>query len=61
MIFSEDEVREIVGKLDEPCWNCDNDASEGCGACHGSGYMLTTAGIALLEFIRRYSQRTTNP
>jgi hypothetical protein len=63
MIFSEDEVREIVRLLDEPCWSCfggegrfavKRDDDNKCAICNGSGYTLTAAGAALLEFIRRH-------
>lgn len=66
MTFSEDEVHEIIRQLDRPCWSCGgsgagrlairhNDA-DGCAICNGSGYTLTAAGTALLEFIRRHSE-----
>jgi len=67
MTFSEDEVSAIIGQLDEPRWNCVqgkiNSAfrtKDGeCQVCDGSGYTLAEAGAALLEFIRRHAQRTT--
>lgn len=57
MTFSEDEVREIVRLLDQLCWNCSGgDDVKACGVCNGSGYTLTAAGAALLEFTRRHTQ-----
>jgi hypothetical protein len=65
MTFSEDEVHEIIAALDTRCWSCrdlqgevvnpsSQDGAGKCTWCDGSGYTLTTAGAALLGFIRRH-------
>lgn len=51
--------------LDVPCYNCNgtgNTASgkglyRECHVCYGTGYQPTTAGIELLNFIRRQRKR----
>ena len=63
MTFSEDEVIDIIRQLEAPCWSCfggegrfamERDSNNQCRICNGSGYTLTEAGAALLEFIRRH-------
>lgn len=67
MIFSEGEAKALIVMLDGTCWSCrdlqgeavnpslqDDDGK--CSVCDGSGYALTEAGTALLEFVRRHAQ-----
>lgn len=52
--------------LDVPCYNCNGTGLavlrvhgklEDCDVCYGTGYQPTTAGIELLNFIRRQRKR----
>lgn len=70
MIFSEEEVKALIVMLDEPCWSCfdgagriamKRDDADECAICNGSGYTLTEAGVALLEFVRRHVEGTERP
>lgn len=65
MTFTAEEVVTIVRGLDGPCWSCFgglanppsmSDESGTCAICDGSGYTLTEAGEALLEFLGRHGK-----
>jgi len=45
--------------LDYKCWNCvgtgkDKESKEVCGWCKGMGYILTDAGEAILNLVKRH-------
>lgn len=55
--------------LDEQCWSCnpeyfhkghntsEPDENGKCGICHGKGFVLTEAGEAILELVKRHGDR----
>lgn len=63
MTFSDEELAEMLTRLDEKCWSCqysgpmsvaDADDPTKCGICYGRGWLTTRAGDALLDFLGRH-------